>query len=57
MKHIKKDSPEFRRVLKNLQLENIRLTPKLQDKVLNIINSGTPISPTLIKEAFYDGQI
>jgi len=48
---IQLNSPEFNRVLKNLQFENLSLTPRLQKKVLEIVNSGEQISPTIIKEA------
>ncbi|QGG50561.1 Zn-dependent hydrolase [Lysinibacillus pakistanensis] len=51
MKKIQLNSPEFNRVLKNLQFENLSLTPRLQKKVLEIVNSGKQISPTIIKEA------
>ncbi len=34
MKQIQLNSPEFNRVLKNLQLENLSLTPTLQKKYL-----------------------
>jgi len=50
MKQIQLNSPEFNRVLKNLQFENLSLTPTLQKKVLEIVNSGIQISPTIIKE-------
>jgi len=49
MKQIQLNSPEFNRVLKNLQIENLSLTPTLQKKVLEIVNSGIQISPTIIK--------
>lgn len=51
MKKIQLNSPEFNRVLKNLQFENLSLTPTLQKKVLEIVNSDKQISPTIIKEA------
>lgn len=38
MKQIRLNSPEFNRVLKNLSL-----TPALQKKVLEIVNSGIQI--------------
>lgn len=40
MKKIQLNSPEFNRILKNLQFENLSLTPTLQKKVLEIVSSG-----------------
>lgn len=44
-------------VLKNLQLENMTLSPSLQQKVIEIVNSGTKITPSLIKGALNHGKI
>lgn len=57
MKQIQLNSPEFNRVLKNLQLENLSLTPAFQQKVIEIVNSGILISPEVIKEALADDEI
>ncbi len=57
MKKIQLNSPEFNRVLKNLQFENLSLTPTLQKKVLEIVNSGEQTSPTIIKEALKNGKV
>nr|WP_106780809.1 Zn-dependent hydrolase [Lysinibacillus timonensis] len=57
MKKIKLYSPEFERVLKNLQLENLSLSPELKEKVIEIVNSGIQISPDTIKEALDHGKI
>jgi len=57
MKKIQLNSPEFDRVLKNLQFENLSLTPTLQKKALEIVNSGVQISPTIINEAFKNGKV
>ena len=51
MKQIQLNSPEFNRVLKNMQLENLYLSPSLQKKALEIVNSGVEITPALIMEA------
>lgn len=51
MKQIQLDSPEFNHVLKNMQLENLYLSHTLQQKALEIVNSGITITPALIKEA------
>lgn len=57
MKEIQLNSPEFERVLKNLQLEDLYLTADLQQKVIDIVNSGIQISPKVIKEALNNGKI
>ncbi|MBO0586870.1 Zn-dependent hydrolase [Sporosarcina sp. E16_8] len=57
MKEIKLNSPEFNRVLKNMQLENLHLSHSLQQKALEIVNSGIPVTPALIKEALANGEI
>lgn len=57
MKSIQLNSPEFNRVLKNMQLENLRLNQSLQKKALEIVNSGVTITPNLIKEALANGKI
>ena len=57
MKQIQLDSPEFNRVLKNMQLENLRLSQSLQKKALEIVNSGIAVTPALIKEALANGKI
>lgn len=57
MKQIQLNSPEFNRVLKNLQLEDLTLTPALQQKVIDIVNSGIEISPNIIKEALENDKI
>ena len=40
MKQIQLDSPEFNRVLKNMELENLYLNDSLQQKAVEIVNSG-----------------
>lgn len=57
MKQIKLNSPEFNRVLKNMQLENVYLNDSLQQKALEIINSGVKITPSVIKEALANDKI
>ena len=57
MKKIHLNSPEFNRVMKNLQLENLSLSPILQQKVLELVNAQTPLTPNIIKEALKHGQI
>ncbi|SES20153.1 Zn-dependent hydrolase [Psychrobacillus sp. OK032] len=57
MKQIQLNSPEFDRVLKNMQLENLYLSHSLQLKAIEIVNSGKIITPTLIKEALANGKV
>lgn len=57
VKEIQLNSPEFNRVLKNMQLENLHLSHSLQQKALEIVNSGIPVTPALIKEALANGEI
>ena len=57
VKEIQLNSPEFNRVLKNMQLENLHLSQSLQQKALEIVNSGMPVTPALIKEALANGEI
>lgn len=57
VKEIQLNSPEFNRVLKNMQLENLHLSHSLQQKALEIVNSGMPVTPALIKEALAHGEI
>lgn len=48
MKKLQIESKEFKRILYNLQLENLTLHPKLQQKVIELVNSGVLITPTRI---------
>ncbi|MFJ7972052.1 hypothetical protein [Psychrobacillus sp. NPDC096389] len=57
MKQIQLNSPEFDRVLRNMQLENLYLSHSLQLNVLEIVNSGKNVTSTLIKEALADGKV
>lgn len=57
MKKITVDSKEFKRVLKNLNLENITLHPSLQKKALDLVNSGVTITPKIIKDALNRGEV
>lgn len=57
MKQIQLNSPEFDRVLKNMQLENLYLSHSLQQKAIEIVNSGKKVTPTLIKEALANGKV
>lgn len=57
LKQIQLNSPEFNRVMKNLQLENLHLSDTLQKKALEIVNSGMVVTPDLIKKALANGEI
>lgn len=57
MKKLTVDSKKFKRVLKNLNLENITLHPRLQKKVLDLVNSGATITPNIIKDALNRGKV
>ena len=57
MKQLQLDSTEMRIIIKNLQLENMSLSPTLQQKAIEIINSGIKITPDVIKGALKDGKI
>ncbi|TQR21710.1 Zn-dependent hydrolase [Psychrobacillus vulpis] len=57
MKKIQLNSPEFNRVLKNMQLENLYLSHSLQEKAIEIVNSGRKVTPTLIKEALANDKV
>lgn len=57
MNKIQLNSPEFNRVLKNMQLENLHLSHSLQQKALEIVNSGMTITPDLIKEALAKSEV
>lgn len=57
MKQIQLNSPEFNRVLKNMQLENLHLSRSLQQKALEIVNSGISITPALIKDALANDKV
>jgi len=51
MKQLKQNSTEMNTVLKNLELENLTLSPSLQQKAIDIVNSGKKITPSIIKGA------
>ncbi|WP_438310486.1 hypothetical protein [Sporosarcina sp. FA9] len=57
MKQIQLNSPEFNSVLKNMQLENLQLSQSLQQKALDIVNSGMVVTPALIMEALANDKV
>ena len=57
MKQLQLGSTEMQIIIKNLQLENMSLSPTLQQKAIEIINAGIKITPDVIKGALKDGKI
>lgn len=57
MNELTMESKEFKRVLHNLHLENLTLSPVLQEKVLQLVNSKVSITPTLIKGLLQNGKV
>lgn len=57
MKQVTLESKEFKRVLHNLHLENMNLTPKIQKRIIELSNQEKEISPALIKEMLAYGKI
>ena len=57
MKALDLDSKEFRRVMHNLHLENLKLSSDMQEKVLELINTKTSITSTLIKDILRNGKV
>lgn len=57
MKALNLESKEFKRVMHNLHLENLSLSPEVQEKVLELINKQTSISSSLIKDILRHGKV
>lgn len=57
MKSLNLDSKEFKRVMHNLHLENLYISSDMQEKVLELINTKTSITPTLIKDVLRHGKV
>lgn len=51
------DSPEFKRVEKNLSLENINVNKQIALKAIEVVNSKKKLTPKMIKEALNIGKI
>ncbi len=56
MRQIQLNSPEFKRVMKNLQLENLHLSDTLQKKALEIVNSELVVIPDFIKKTLANSE-
>lgn len=50
MKELTIESKEFKRVLSNLHLENISISPTIQKRIIKHANRNEKINPALIKE-------
>ncbi len=57
MKKIMLNSLEFKRVEKNLALENLYVNEELALKAIETVNAGKKVTPTMIKEALRHGKI
>lgn len=57
MKSLNLDSKEFKRVMHNLHLENLYISSDMQEKVLELINTKTSITPSLIKDVLRHGKV
>ena len=51
------DSPEFKRVEKNLSLENIQVNKQIALQAIEVVNSKKKLTPKMIKEALNNGKI
>ena len=57
MKKIMVNSLEFKRVEKNLALENLYVNEELALKAIETVNAGKKLTPTMIKEALRHGKV
>ena len=57
MKKIVIDSLEFKRVEKNLALENLHVKEELALKAIETVNAGKKLTPTMIKEVLELGKV
>ena len=57
MKELTLESKEFKKVMHNLHLESLSLSLDLQKNVLELINTKTSITPTLIKNILRHGKV
>ena len=51
------NSLEFKRVEKNLALENLYVDEELALKAIETVNAGKKLTPTMIKEALRHGKV
>lgn len=57
MKKIVIDSLEFKRVEKNLALENLHVKEELALKAIETVNAGKKLTPNMIKEVLELGKV
>lgn len=57
MKKIVIDSLEFKRVEKNLALENLHVNEELALKAIETVNAGKKLTPNMIKEVLELGKV
>lgn len=57
MTELKIDSKEFKRVLHNLHLEGLTLSPDMQQRVIEVVNEKVTITPSLIKDILRQGKM
>ncbi|MFY3790240.1 hypothetical protein ACOQFO_00735 [Ureibacillus sp. MALMAid1270] len=57
MKKITVDSIEYKRVEKNLTLENFQVDLIIAKKAIEVVNSGQPITPKLIRDVLNNGKV
>lgn len=57
MKKFHLESQEYKRVEKNLTLENFQIDKRLALKAIEIVNNGKELSPKMIKEVIQLGKI
>lgn len=57
VKKIMINSLEFKRVEKNLALENLYVNEELALKAIETVNAGKKLTPTMIKEALRHGKV
>lgn len=57
MKKIDQHSIEFRRVMKNLELEDLYMKPGMKKKVIEVINNESRVTPSLLKEIMAYGKV
>lgn len=57
MSKVSFNSAAYKRVEKNLTLENISIDKKIAQRAIEAVNSGKKLTPTMIKEVIKIGKI
>ncbi|PTQ85919.1 hypothetical protein C8U37_10222 [Trichococcus patagoniensis] len=57
MKTLQMNSPEVKRINKNMAMENLYLSEDLQKRALAIVNSGKSITIALIKKELENAKV